>query len=139
VASQRYRFEPYVLAADVYSCPPWVGRGGWTWYTGSAAWMWRLGIEAILGLRRSEGELHIEPCIPPTWKGFEAWVHLGAQQVHIVVENPDHVSAGIAAMTLDGVALDANHIRLDPSATGVHEVRVRLGAHTLGSLLTHSA
>jgi cyclic beta-1,2-glucan synthetase len=138
-ASLRYRVEPYVLAADVYSCPPWVGRGGWTWYTGSAAWMWRLGIEAILGLRRSDGELHIEPCIPPAWKGFEAWVQHGAQQLHIVVENPDRVSTGIAAMTLDGAALDAHRIRLDPTATGVHEVRVRLGSQAIRSILTHSA
>jgi cyclic beta-1,2-glucan synthetase len=138
-ASNRYRVEPYVLAADVYSCPPWVGRGGWTWYTGSAAWMWRLGVEAILGLRRSEGELRIEPCIPPAWKGFEAWVVLGKQRVHVVVENPDRVASGVAAMTLDGAVLDANRIRLDPSVEGVHEVRVRLGSQAIGSLLTHSA
>jgi cyclic beta-1,2-glucan synthetase len=138
-ASARYRVEPYVLAADVYSCSPWVGRGGWTWYTGSAAWMWRLGIEAILGLRRSEGELHLEPCIPPAWRGFEAWVQLGAQQVHIIVENPDHVATGVAVMTLDGAALEGTRIRLDPSATGVRELRVRLGSHAIGSILTHSA
>ena len=81
-----------MLAGDVYGCPPWVGRGGWTWYTGAAAWMWRLGVEAILGLRKEDGELRIDPCIPPTWKGFEAWVRMGEQRVHVVVDNPDRVS-----------------------------------------------
>jgi cyclic beta-1,2-glucan synthetase len=141
-AVQRYRVEPYALAADIYRCPPWIGRGGWTWYTGSAAWMWRLGVEAILGLRRSDGELRIDPCIPPTWSGFEAWVQLGKQRVHIVVDNPDRVASGVAAMTLDGAPLDSNRIHLDPDVPdvkNVHEVRVRLGSQAIDSLLTHSA
>jgi cyclic beta-1,2-glucan synthetase len=125
--AQHYRVEPYVLAGDVYGAPPWVGRGGWTWYTGAAAWLWRLGVEGILGLRREEGQLRIDPCIPPTWKGFEAWVRLGAQHVHVIVENPDAVSRGIAAITLDGAALDSSRVQLDPSVAGQHEVRVRLG------------
>ncbi|MEO7730846.1 MAG: cellobiose phosphorylase, partial [Kofleriaceae bacterium] len=127
VDARGYRVEPYVLAADIYSCPPWVGRGGWTWYTGSAAWMWRFGIEAILGLQRAEGALRIEPCIPPTWSGFQAWVHLGRQSVHIVVDNPDHVATGIATITLDGTVLASNRIHLDPAVAGTHEVLVRLG------------
>ena len=130
--SNRYRVEPYVLAADIYSVSPWVGRGGWTWYTGSAAWMWRFGIEAILGLQRAEGGLRIEPCIPPSWKGFEAWVHIGCQRVHIVVENPDRVATGVARMTLDGVALKSNEVHLDPGAAGEHEVIVRLGESSPG-------
>jgi cyclic beta-1,2-glucan synthetase len=138
-ASNRYRVEPYVLAADIYSCPPWVGRGGWTWYTGSAAWMWRLGVEAILGLHRCDGDLRIDPCLPPSWRGFEAWVHLGRQRVHVVVENPDRLSGGVAMMTLDGAALGSNRVRLDPDVAGAHEVYVRLGSHVLGSLVTHSA
>ena len=138
-ASTRYRVEPYVLAADIYSAPPWVGRGGWTWYTGSAAWMWRLGVEGILGLQRSDGDLRIEPCIPPTWKGFEAWVHIGLQRVHIIVENPDHLASGVAAVTLDGIALDTSRIHLEPGVDGTHEVRVILGSHTLGSRLSNSA
>ena len=62
--SQRYRAEPYVVAADVYSQPPHTGRGGWTWYTGSAGWMYRVGVEAILGLQAPRRRLHIDPCIP---------------------------------------------------------------------------
>ncbi len=123
----RYRVEPYVLAGDVYGAPPWVGRGGWTWYTGAAAWLWRLGVEGILGLRKEEGQLSIDPCIPPTWKGFEAWIRLGARSVHVVVDNPDAVDRGVAAITLDGVPLGSNRLCLDPSVPGQHEVHVRLG------------
>jgi cyclic beta-1,2-glucan synthetase len=125
--ADRYRVEPYVLAADIYSVPPMVGRGGWTWYTGSASWLWRLGVEAILGLQRSDGGLRIEPCIPPSWNGFEAWVSIGRQRVHIVVENPDRVATGVGCITLDGVALESNHVRLEPGESGVREVRVCLG------------
>jgi cyclic beta-1,2-glucan synthetase len=123
----RYRAEPYVLAGDVYSCTPWVGRSGWTWYTGSSAWTWRLGVESILGLRRDGGGLRIEPCIPPSWEGFEAWVHLGGQLLHIVVENPDRVSTGVAAVTLDGVEGPPQRIPAIPGGVGTREVRVRMG------------
>jgi cyclic beta-1,2-glucan synthetase len=125
--ADRYRVEPYVLAGDVYGASPWVGRGGWTWYTGAAAWAWRLGVEGILGLRKEEGSLRIDPCIPLTWPGFEAWVKLGAQRVHVVVENPDAVGGGVTTISLDGAPLDTNLIHLDPNVTGEHEVRVRLG------------
>ncbi len=106
----RYRVEPYALAGDVYGCPPWVGRGGWTWYTGAAAWMWRLGVDAILGLRKEDGHLRIDPCIPPQWKGFEAWVRLGERCIHVVVDNPDGVAGGVVRMTLNGAELDSNRI-----------------------------
>ncbi len=123
----RYRVEPYVLAGDVYGHAPWVGRGGWTWYTGAAGWDYRLGVEAILGLRR-EGErgLRVEPCIPPTWTGFEAWVRIGAQELHVVVENPEGVSSGVRTVSVDG-ASSANLIDVAAGATGTREVRVVLG------------
>ena len=66
----RYKVEPYVISADVYGVAPHVGRGGWTWYTGSAGWMYRLGIEAILGLQRTGQELRLDPCIPKQWTGY---------------------------------------------------------------------
>jgi cyclic beta-1,2-glucan synthetase len=124
----RYRVEPYVLAGDVYSCPPWVGRGGWTWYTGAAGWAFRLGMEAILGLRKEDGQLRIAPCIPPGWKGFEAWLVWGAQEVHVVVDNPEGVSSGIAEASLDGAPFDSDRVPIDPSGAGRREVYVRLGA-----------
>jgi cyclic beta-1,2-glucan synthetase len=127
--SARYRVEPYALAADVYSCPPWVGRGGWTWYTGSAAWMWRLGVEAILGLQREDGHVRIAPCIPPKWKGFEAWVRVGLRTLHVTVDNAAH-GAGVTTITVDDVTLDSNIVRVDPTTSGTHEVHVRLGSAT---------
>ena len=73
---ERYKVEPYVVAADVYTHPPHIGRGGWTWYTGSAAWMYRLGLESILGLRRRGEHLAVAPCVPATWDGFVVrWRH----------------------------------------------------------------
>jgi cyclic beta-1,2-glucan synthetase len=131
--SDHYRVEPYVLAGDVYGVTPWVGRGGWTWYTGAAAWLWRLGVEGILGLRKEEGRLVVDPCIPPAWDGFEAWVRLGKQTLHVVVENPDSVASGVATVSLDGARLESSRIPLDPNTPGEHEVRVRLGG---GSSLT---
>jgi cyclic beta-1,2-glucan synthetase len=132
--SDRYRVEPYVLAGDVYGVAPHVGRGGWTWYTGAAAWLWRLGVEGILGLRREQGELRIDPCIPPSWKRFEAWVHVGPKKVHLVVENPDGVSRGIATMILDGAPFPSNRIGArDLVGDGAHEVRVRLGSPRMTS------
>jgi cyclic beta-1,2-glucan synthetase len=126
--AKRYGVEPYVLAGDVYASAPSVGRGGWTWYTGAAAWAWRLGVEGILGLQRADGHLRIEPCIPHGWKGFEAWLRIGGTQIHIAVDNPDAVSGGIAAMTIDGLLVPGNRVHIDPNATGVREVRVRLGS-----------
>jgi cyclic beta-1,2-glucan synthetase len=78
-----YRVEPYVIAADVYSMPPHVGRGGWTWYTGSAGWMYRAGLEAILGVTREGSLLRIKPCIPVTWSEFEISVQFGSTRYEI--------------------------------------------------------
>jgi cyclic beta-1,2-glucan synthetase len=125
--AERYRIEPYVLAGDIYSCAPWIGRGGWSWYTGAAAWLWRLGVDAILGLRKEAGGLRIDPCIPPAWKGFEAWVRSGHQRVHVVVENPHGIARGVATMALDGAPLATNFVSLDPDASGTHELHVVLG------------
>ena len=68
---RRYKVEPYVVAADIYAAPDHVGHGGWTWYTGSAGWMHRAGLESILGLRFEGSSLHLDPCIPNSWPGFE--------------------------------------------------------------------
>ncbi len=130
----RYRVEPYVVAGDIYSCAPWIGRGGWSWYTGSAAWIWRLGVEAILGLQTRDGNLQIDPCIPPTWPGFEMWVRLGANELHIVVENPQRITRGVAKLILNGRVMPANSIAvgdLDGQHMVTHEVRVQLGAAPL--------
>jgi cyclic beta-1,2-glucan synthetase len=82
-SARSYRVEPYVIAADVYSMPPHVGRGGWTWYTGSAAWMQRAGLEAILGVSREGTKLRIKPCVPAAWNEFEVSTQFGATRYEI--------------------------------------------------------
>ncbi|HET7460101.1 MAG TPA: glucoamylase family protein [Longimicrobium sp.] len=122
----RYRVEPYALAADVYGAPPHTGRGGWTWYTGSAAWLYRLGVEAVLGLRRRGGELEIGPCIPSSWPGFEATYRFGTATYQIVVTNPGRVCRGVGTIRLDGRRCAGVRVPLaDDGRT--HTVEVELG------------
>ncbi|HET9298823.1 MAG TPA: glycosyl hydrolase family 65 protein, partial [Candidatus Polarisedimenticolaceae bacterium] len=114
---QRYRVEPYVLAGDVYSTPPHVGRGGWTWYTGSAGWMYRAGMEGILGFRLRAGALEIDPCIPRAWPGYTIVLRYHTARYEIVVENPRGVSRGVVSVEVDGVPLDG------PATVGAHRVQ----------------
>ncbi|MGA7673601.1 MAG: glucoamylase family protein [Rhizomicrobium sp.] len=124
----RYKVEPYIAAADVYSEPPHVGRGGWTWYSGSAGWMYRAGIESILGLRRQGAFLLLAPCIPKDWPGFEIVFRYGSARYEIVVENPHGVSRGIATAQLDGQPLSEIPIRVPLCDDGtVHKLRAVLG------------
>ncbi|MEO7206517.1 MAG: hypothetical protein ABI145_06970 [Steroidobacteraceae bacterium] len=101
----RYKVEPYVVCADVYSAPPHVGRGGWTWYTGSAGWMYRTAAEGILGIKVRGTKLLIEPCIPRAWPGFEFTYKHGTSRYRITVKNPRGVNRGITHATLDGKEL----------------------------------
>ena len=110
-AAEHYKVEPYVVAADVYSVAPHAGRGGWTWYTGSAGWMYRAGVEGILGIRREGSDLIIEPCIPADWPGFEATVTVDGTRCSIRVVR-DGGAVGPIRVALDG---------------GVHDVVVKAG------------
>jgi len=122
-AAARYRVEPYVIAADVYSQPPYTGRGGWTWYTGSAGWAWRLGVEAVLGLHKEGDILRIAPAIPPAWDGYEMRYRHGEALYTIRVQNPEHVASGVREITLDGTVLADGAIPLvDDGAEHVVEV-----------------
>jgi cyclic beta-1,2-glucan synthetase len=122
----RYRAEPYVVAADVYSVPPHTGRGGWTWYTGSAGWMYRIGTEAILGVTLRAGALHIEPCIPHDWPGYEVIFRRGGTSYRIVVENPLGVCRGVKHLEVDGVDHTGSDVPLSDDRRE-HSVRVVLG------------
>ncbi len=122
----RYQAEPYVVAADVYSVPPHTGRGGWTWYTGSAGWMYRVGIEAILGITLRNGELHIEPCIPRSWPGFEVRFTPAGARYRITVENPHGVNRGVTRLELDGTTMPGPAIPVVADGVERH-VRVVLG------------
>ena len=124
----RYKVEPYVACADVYSTPPHVGRGGWTWYTGSAGWMYRAGLEWILGFRLRGKTLLIDPCIPARWPGFEIVYRYGSTRYEIAVENPRGVSRGVSSVELDGKALAQRPAQIALADDGVtHGVRIVLG------------
>jgi cyclic beta-1,2-glucan synthetase len=122
----RYLVEPYVIAADVYSAPSHVGRGGWTWYTGSSGWMYRVGLEAILGIRRMGQTLQIDPCIPKAWPSYQVTYRVGATAFQISVENPAGVNRGVKQIKLDGNVLDGNEIPLLDDG-GQHQMKVVLG------------
>ncbi|BCU07696.1 GH36-type glycosyl hydrolase domain-containing protein [Allochromatium tepidum] len=130
---QRYRLEPYVVAADIYGAPPHVGRGGWSWYTGSAGWWYRVALESVLGLRVENGrELIIRPCIPASWPGFRLRYRLpdGVTECEIEVDNGIRGGSVVAA-TLDGepLAIRAGAAcALLPAGPGRHSIWVRLGA-----------
>ena len=124
----RYKVEPYVVAADVYAEPPHVGRGGWTWYTGSAGWMYQAGIESILGFRLRGTTLVVDPCIPRGWGGYEIDFRCRSTSYQIAVENPNGMSRGVASMELDGQVLagDAAGIPLTDDGS-THRIRIVLG------------
>jgi cyclic beta-1,2-glucan glucanotransferase len=122
----RYQVEPYVVAADIYSVPPHNGYGGWTWYTGSSGWMYRLGIEAILGVCRVGDVLQVNPCIPRHWASFELTYKVGPSCYHISVDNPHGVSEGVREVILDGEALPGKAIPLSKADTN-HMVRILMG------------
>jgi cyclic beta-1,2-glucan synthetase len=123
--AERYRVEPYVVAADVYSVAPHVGRGGWSWYTGAAGWMYQAGIEGILGIRREGAFIVVKPCIPADWPGFEATLNVQGSRFEIKVVS----GAATHRATVDGaewgVAGGAIRLALDGAA---HIVRVELQA-----------
>jgi cyclic beta-1,2-glucan synthetase len=109
---QRYRVEPYVVAADIYSTVPHIGRGGWTWYTGSAAWMYRLGLEGLLGLRRFGDKLKIDPRIPGDWPEFEITYRWGDSIYVIHIDNSAGVNRGVQEVTHDGQVVTDGQIPL---------------------------
>jgi len=133
-AIHRYKVEPYVTSADVYATPPHVGRGGWTWYTGSAGWMYRAGLEWILGLRVRGATLLLDPCVPRAWRGFEIAFRYHSAHYDIAVENPRGVSCGVTRVELDGQALASERACIPLTDDGTtHRIRVILGRPPLAS------
>ena len=113
-AAKKYKVEPYVIAADVYATRNLAGRGGWTWYTGSASWYYKAGIEYILGLKIEKGILKIEPCIPRDWKEYSIHFKWQNSIYNIKIKNPNEKNTGITKILLDGVEVE-NNIVLDGS------------------------
>ena len=107
---ERYRAEPYAVAADVYAHPMHVGRGGWSWYTGSAGWMYQAAIEGLLGLRRAGATFSIDPCVPAMWPGFEIDWRIGATRYRITVTNAGHRGRGVRSVEVDGSPVDPHAI-----------------------------
>ena len=126
--THRYKVEPYVVAADVYAAPGHVGRGGWTWYTGSAGWMQRAGVESILGLHVENGRLRLDPCIPADWPGFELTLQWGSSRYEISIQNPLSVQRGVSEIELDGMQIKPVPMGLALVDDGdVHRISVLLG------------
>ncbi|OFV90071.1 MAG: carbohydrate-binding protein [Acidobacteria bacterium RIFCSPLOWO2_02_FULL_64_15] len=122
----RYKTEPYVMAGDVYARPPHAGRGGWSWYTGSAGWMYRAGIESILGLRRRGETFVIDPCIPSSWPEYRITWRFLDSRYEIRVSNPTRRCRGVVTATLDGAPVNAAAIPLLNDGR-THDVQIVLG------------
>ena len=122
-----YKVEPYAVAADIYSEPPHVGRGGWTWYTGAAGWLHRAGLESILGFRKRGSTLSIDPCIPRFWKDFQITYRHGRTLYRFTVGNPKGVCRGVSRASLDGVLLPGGALVPLSDDGGEHLVEVVLG------------
>ena len=135
---ERYKAEPYVLAGDVFAHPSHAGRAGWTWYTGSAGWMYRAGLESILGLRRRGATFEIDPCIPAAWPAYQIAWRFGATRYAIDVANPERRSRGVAQAVLDGVPVDPRAIPLSDDA-GRHELKIVLGEPVAAAARSASA
>lgn len=126
----NYRREPYVVAGDVYALAKASGRGGWTWYTGAAAWMYRAALEYILGFKLRGDRLAIEPCMPRTWDGFRLTFRRGKSVYKIRVENPSHVTSGVATLEIDGTLVPLREVAL-PDDGDTHDIRVVLGEESI--------
>jgi cyclic beta-1,2-glucan synthetase len=120
----KYKVEPYVVAADIYALPPHTGRGGWTWYTGSAGWMYRLVMESLLGLRLEGTTLRVDPCVPVTWNAFRVHYRYRETLYHIsIFQNRTKVAK--ASLMVDGIVQPDMAIPLVDDS-GEHVVEVRL-------------
>jgi cellobiose phosphorylase len=124
--AEHYKVEPYVVCADVYGAPPHTGRGGWTWYTGSAGWLYRVALEAILGFRLAGDTLRVEPCVPAGWPGYEVTYRHRSATYRIQVENPAGTGHGVRSVTVDGRAAEGGAVALRDDGRA-HDVRVTLG------------
>jgi len=122
----KYKVEPYVISADIYSVEPHIGRGGWSWYTGAAGWMYRIGMEYILGFKKNGESLIIDPCIPKEWTAFDIKYKFKDTLYSISVKNPEGINKGVNKVMIDGRELAVNTIELADDKKE-HNVEVVLG------------
>ena len=123
--AHRYKIEPYVVPGDVYSEPPHVGRGGWSWYTGAAGWLYRAGIEYMLGVRVQGDHVRVAPCIPHEWSGYTVRYRRGGATYVIRVENPLRISSGAVDIDVDGTRVAGDRFAA-PDDGAEHRVDVRI-------------
>ena len=123
---QHYKVEPYVVCADVYGAPPHTGRGGWTWYTGSASWLYRVAIETILGFQLRGGTLRFAPCVPQSWPKFELTYRYHSAIYQIFVDNSSRAGCGVRSVELDGQRLLNDTVPLSDDGI-THNIHVELG------------
>jgi cellobiose phosphorylase len=116
----KYKVEPYVVASDVYALPPHTGRGGWTWYSGSAGWLYRLLLESVLGLRREADRLYLRPCVPDAWQSFRIHYRYGATVYHVEVRR-----GNVEGLSLDGRAVPGPAVPLADDG-GEHRIEATL-------------
>jgi cyclic beta-1,2-glucan synthetase len=123
--ANKYKVEPYVIAADIYGQKNLAGRGGWTWYTGSSSWMYEAGIKYLLGLKIRKQKLSIDPCIPSDWKEYTMKYKYGSSIYHIHVTNPNGKCKGISHFKLDSQEIEEKEIALSPHG-GVYRIEVEM-------------
>ncbi len=123
--ASRYKVEPYVIAADVYGVGNLIGRGGWTWYTGSSSWAYKAGIEYILGLKMEGGILSIKPAIDPAWKEYGVRYEFGSSVYNIKVKNPNGKSTGVERFILNGEEIEEKRVKLMDNGK-VNEIEVEM-------------
>jgi cyclic beta-1,2-glucan synthetase len=122
--TQNYKVEPYAIVADVYNLPGHIGRGGWTWYTGSASWVYRVWVEGVLGFKLHGDKLEINPAIPKEWPGFSMVYRYRSATYEIRVENPHGIGNGVTRLEVDGAPVETIQLADDGQT---HQVVVRLG------------
>jgi cellobiose phosphorylase len=125
--AERYMVEPYVAAADIYAVHPHVGRGGWTWYTGSAAWMYKVTLEKILGISVYKNRLSVNPCIPRDWREYDVTYRYGYAVYFIHVKNPNAAQCGVRQILLDGKEVEGGRFPLVDDERE-HHVYVLMGS-----------
>lgn len=111
-SAKKYKVEPYVIPADIYEAKGLEGRGGWTWYTGSSSWFYKIGLENILGLSIENGILKLNPCISKDWKEYSIRYKFGNSIYNIKVKNPNGKNTGVEKMYLNGKEIQDLQIKL---------------------------
>ena len=125
-AASKYKVEPYVISADIYGAGNLIGRGGWTWYTGSSSWFYKTGIDYILGLKIEKGILSLNPCIPKEWEEYQIRYKFGRSIYNIKLKNPNGKNKGVKTFKVNGNEIEEKKIKLEDDGK-VYEIEVEMG------------